>query len=489
MGAASPPGADGGQMSLRGSSGGEAPSPHGPATVAKGTPARGTVLFVSYHFPPSMEMGAQACAQIARYLPRYGWSPVVLTVKERYAELAGDALEAEFPGRVVRTGLLPHPLAIYRGLKSRFRTDRHGTTRSDDGPVHRGRLRRWLLSLLLAGDDYTGWIVPASLAGLRISRNRQVQHLLTSGPPWTCHLVGLVVARLTGLPWTAHFRDPWTQVQGKPAMSDASRRIDASLERAIVTQAQSVVCVTEQHAEAMRRVYVGLPPEKFTTIPNGFDGGEWTGLEAGAVASAARPYFVITYSGQLFRGRDPSPVFRALRALVEAGDIDATRVRVEIVGWSDLGRERPVAEMAKECGLADCVVVCGPLSRSEALRTLTRSNLLLLLAAGLTAQVPGKTYEYLRAGRPILALTGSGAVADLLRATGGASVVDPQDVAGIAQAIREAYRRWSEGRPLPGAAPDLVARYDRRVLAERFAELFSANRRRHVDVQRHVVGS
>src|SRR5438552_3313415 len=91
--------------------------------VAASPPAQTRlVLFVTYHFPPSMEMGAQACAQIARYLPLYGWEPAVLTVKERYGEIVGDSLEPEFPGRVVRTGLLPHPLAFYRSLASWYRS-------------------------------------------------------------------------------------------------------------------------------------------------------------------------------------------------------------------------------------------------------------------------------------------------------------------------------------------------------------------------------
>lgn len=433
------------------------------------------VLFVTYHFPPSMEMGAQTCAQIARHLALYGWEPVVLTVKERYAELAGDALEEKFPGHVLRTGLLPHPLALYRFLKSRLPVKGQGPA-AGNAPLEndRGPLRRWLLSLLLVGDEYVGWILPATLAGLRVTRRRRVRHLLSSGPPWTCHLVGLLLSRITGLPWIAHFRDPWSQPVAAPVRGP-SMRIGAALERIVVSRATVVVCVTDEHAEILRRAYPECPEEKFLTIPNGFDGGEWDDLEAQPEMPGSRTptKFTITYTGQLYQARNPLPLFQALRQLIDASDLDRDRVQVDFIGWCDFAQGRRVADIAEDCGLGECIHLNGPRARLDTLRSIARSDLLLLLAEGWSIQIPGKTYEYLRAGRPILALTSGGSVADLLRATGGASVVDPKDVAGIAAAVLETYRRWKEGQPPAGPDRTAVAGFDRRVLAGRFAELFT----------------
>jgi hypothetical protein len=433
------------------------------------------VLFVTYHFPPSMEMGAQTCVQIARYLPLYGWQPTVLAVKERHAEIVGDALEREFPGRVVRAGLLPHPLAFYRWLKSRLHFGRNGTVGAERHSENTGRFRRWLLSLLLVGDGYTSWLVPASLAGLKVVRGDGVQHLLSSGPPWTAHMVGMLLSRIARLPWTVHFRDPWIQGAQPEGVSVASRRIDAALERMIIKRAACIVCVTDQHTEILRRAYPGCPPGKFITIPNGFDGGEWDGVstELDMVDVGRETKFTITYTGQLYQARNPLPLFRALKVLIDAGDIDREGVQVELIGWCDVAEGRRVADLAVECGIAECIHVRGPRTRPETLRALITANLLLLLAEGWTAQIPGKTYEYLRAGRPILALTSEGALADLLRRTGGAWVIDPRDAAGIAAAVRETYGRWKEGRPLAGADQVVVSGFDRRVLAGKFAELFT----------------
>jgi hypothetical protein len=103
---------------------------------------------------------------------------------------------------------------------------------------------------------------------------------------------------------------------------------------------------------------------------------------------------------------------------------------------------------------------------------MTEADLLLLLAEKFVIQIPGKTYEYLRAGRPILALTPEGALANLLRRVGGGLVVSPSDTAGVLAAVRESVLRWKEGRANHAADPGAVAGFDRRVLAGRLTELF-----------------
>jgi hypothetical protein len=132
-----------------------------------------------------------------------------------------------------------------------------------------------------------------------------------------------------------------------------------------------------------------------------------------------------------------------------------------------------VADIAKECGIGGCIHLRGRRTRLETLKSTAMSNLLLLLAEGWTAQIPGNTYECLTAGRPILALTPEGAPADMLRRAGGARVVDPKDIAGIAAVVLETYRGWEKRCPLAGADRAVASCFDRRVLAGRFAELFT----------------
>jgi hypothetical protein len=339
----------------------------------------------------------------------------------------------------------------------------------------RGWLRRALLASLNVPDTETGWILPAIAAGRRLVRRSDVACLFSSGPAWSSHLAALGLARLTGLPWVAHFRDPWSQgaiYSGEHRWAD---RANGRLERAVVRRAATVICVTDRHTNLLRRHYADCRPEKFVTVTNGYDSAEWEQAERDAVAdrtSARSGRFVITHAGALYAGRTPLPVLEALRRLSQTGDLTLDRVRFDVIvndNVRQLPDGRDIMDVARDMGLGSSVQVLGPLPRREALRRLHDSDLLLLLGHNFIVQVPGKLYEYLRSRRPILALVPAGAQTDLLRTTGGAWIVDPDDVDGAVEAIRDAYRRWQAGQPGPEADARLVSGFDRRLLIGRLA--------------------
>jgi glycosyltransferase involved in cell wall biosynthesis len=455
--------------------------------MSQKTQAARRVLFVAYQFAPSLEMGARSCAQIARYLPLHGWYPVVLTAQEKYIEDryrggADEIAEMDLPDAIVRTRLLPHPFDLYRWLKSTFRRETQdvggagaaGTTVEADTPFgEKGKLRRLILSALSIPDMYTGWILPAIVAGLKAARQSKAEQIFSSGPFWTNHLVGFALSYLTGLPWTAHFRDPWVAGAWETPTSAIAARLDKWLERLVVTRATAVVGVTEEHAAAFRQTYPHLPADKFAAVPNGYDNGEWDNLPAGIRRDEkSEGKFLIVYAGKFYIERDPQPLFLALKRLIDSGEIASEQIQVDLIGWCATSEGRSVREMAVECGLSDCVNILGPRRRPETLRRMTEADLLLLLAERFVIQIPGKTYEYLRAGRPILALTPEGALANLLRRIGGGLVVNPNDTAGTLAAVRESILQWKEGRVRHVADSRAIASFDRRVLAGRLTELF-----------------
>ncbi|MGH9939684.1 MAG: glycosyltransferase, partial [Blastocatellia bacterium] len=454
------------------------------------------VLFISYAFPPNVEVGSYTCAQIARYLPMYGWQPVVLTVKEKYIkekQLNRDgAASTADSDLIIRTALLPHLLDIYRLFKSNsltgrlFRDDNQQAVSSNAGgrnkPASTGRhpARDLLLSMLSIPDIYTGWLIPAVVTGLRAIKRTKAQAIYSSAPYFTAHLAGCALARLTGLPLVAHFRDPWiTGLHPEYRLNELYFRIGRALERMTVARASAVVCVTEEHAALMRAAYNQMPASKFGVVMNGFDGLEWkeTGEEPARSAqcnSATPRKFRITYAGRFYMKRNPAPLFRALRTLIDAGEIDREEVRVELIGWCKSSEGRSVADLISETEVGDCVEMIGPLNHFDTLRRLSQSDLLLLLAEGLVIQVPAKTFEYLKTRRPILALTSEGAVANLLRRTGGGWVVRPNDQEGIVAAVRECYRSWKHNLPCPGPDPSVVDSFDRRKTTGRIAELLNS---------------
>ena len=446
------------------------------------------VLFISYAFLPSIEMGARTCSQIARYLPLYGWKPVVLTIDESSIEKRyikqnpAGSVEEEFDF-VIRTKPLPHAFDFYRWIRSAFsktfeQPPTEATTNATDkNESHSGKksgIRLWLLSLLSIPDMYTGWLIPALWAGLRGIRRTKAEAIFSSGPYWTNHLIAYCLMRLTGLPWVVHYRDPWisgyTQVSFR---SGLEFRIGSWLERMTVERSGSVVCVTEEHCEMLRSAYPGVPADKFVAIPNGYDGAEWKELDK-QIASETQSQsdkFVITYAGKLYINRSPMPVFRALRTLIDRGEIAPDRVRIDLIGWCENSEGKSVSDLITETGLEGCVNLVGLLKHGETLQRLAQSDLLLLLAESLTLQIPGKTFEYLKSGRPTLALTSDGAVANLIRKTCGGWAIDPTDDEGVIRVIRQCYRDWSDGKAPLSPDPKIVASYDRRFTTAKLGEL------------------
>lgn len=432
------------------------------------------VLAILHQFPPDRAVGAQSCAQICRYLPSSGWEVTVLTVREDYFAPADQRRNNGFEGTVIRTGVIPHPFEIYRWLKSRA-TKREGQGQAVvRGSENAHSFRRSLRSLLEVPDAYTGWILPAVASGLAAIRKQRIDCLFSSGPWWTNHLVALLLAKITGVPWVAHFRDSWAQGYWVKSVTPLSIRIEKALERAVVKRAQAVVCVTGMQTEMLRQANPDVPENKFATIPNGYDDAEWAFAPAATAASPHKKRFVVTYAGNLYYGRSPYPLFRALRSLIDSGSIERDDVHVELLGMCDMAEGSKVLDIAETLGIAPCVSIPGVVAKSEAIRRMQQSDLLLLLVDEQNYSIPAKTYEYLRAGRPILALTTGGAVVDLLRQTGGAWIVDPSDVSGIESAVMEAYSGWRGGVDSRRPNEDVVKSYDRRTLAGRIADVLNA---------------
>src|SRR5881628_513222 len=205
------------------------------------------VLLITYYFPPSAAVGALRPAKFAKYLPQLGWNPYVLTAAPRRPKLN---CREDSSSQVVRVRELPHPLKVASDIKRQrakrrgqegdlmaewtmqFAEDKAASNRSHISP------KRLLLSLLRIPDEDTGWIVPAILSGTRLIRRNDIRALWTTGPPFSCHLVGLVLKYLHGVRWIADFRDPGSlEYKSWICRNRVVDALEAWLIRAVMTEA------------------------------------------------------------------------------------------------------------------------------------------------------------------------------------------------------------------------------------------------------------
>jgi glycosyltransferase involved in cell wall biosynthesis len=427
------------------------------------------ILLISYHFPPSTEVGGLRIANFARGLPRFGWNPYVLTVKDRYLRAMDPGkLNHVDPARIFKAGRTPTLSQAYVACKRavwRLRRKRDApagiASWNQTNPLgpRRGtetlsiKLRRYILSFLVLPDGERNWLWPAVVEAVRIVRREEIGCILTSCPPYSTHLVGLMVKWITGIRcWIADFRDPWMTAGAKslyPTCS-ASLGIERWMERTVVRNADRVIANTERLCEDFKRAYGSIPTERFICITNGFD----REFFAGFAHLKKEKIFTITYTGALYFGRTPEPVFQAIHELVREGSVEQGRIRVRLVGQCRSVEGRPIEEMIERYRLGDVVDVLEPVSYNQAIEMIKQSHLALLLAPNQPYQIPAKVYDYMGVGTRVLALAKEGATADLVRNTGIGAVFDPSDVAGIKRFIGQSVEecRTSECWLEPEAA-------------------------------------
>lgn len=451
-----------------------------------------TVLQIAHGFPPASGSGPIRALAFARYLPMYGWRSIVLTPGPAWASPMDPRLLLDVPSwvEVVRTASLePRP---------RRHTERH-TRRHTAGDAshtrHSGALKRHLGHLRRLPDAHVGWLPLAVAAGLRPARRADL--LYSSSGPFTSHLVGLALHRLTGRPWVVELRDGWFRWNQAifPDYPVWRAPVEARLEAAVMRGASRVVLVTERMARAFREQYADLPAEHFVVVPNGFDPtqlGSATGnvagsttatqlgsaaasaagsLSRGALGGSVEQTFEVLHAGALYYGRPIGPVLTAAARLVDEDAEFAARFRLRLVGTLDATAQAEVAAAR----LGERVSLEGYLDHPATLAAERAADLLLLVAnvtPGAEATVPGKLFEYLATGRPVLAVAPrESATADVLLRTGGGWLADGAEPGSVYQALRTAWDAHHSGTQAGPRAPDL-ARFDRRRLAGDLARLF-----------------
>lgn len=402
------------------------------------------VLIIAYHFPPCTgSSGVLRPVKFARYLPEFGWQPVMLTIHPRAYEESDPRSESSIPAGV--------PVLRAFALDAK----RH--------LGFRGLYQDWMA----LPDRWATWLLGAVPSGLRAIRKYQIEVLLSTFPIPTALLVGFVLHLITGKPWVVDFRDSMTE-DNYPRES-YRRHIWRWIERKVMRHASRVIFT----APATRRMYLGrypeLSPEKALLITNGYDEEDFDSLrisEPGA-ASADRTLQLL-HTGMLYREeRDPRPFFRAVARLKQNGKLGPPGLRI---AFRNPSSEEFYRQVLNELCIADIVELLPQISHQEALQECMDADALLLIqAANCDHQIPAKAYEYLRMGKPVLALTThTGDTAALLEEIGGTTIANLAEEEEIYQAL-PAFLEAVRTRTHSVANPAKIARYSRRSQAESLA--------------------
>jgi glycosyltransferase involved in cell wall biosynthesis len=441
-------------------------SPETPATdafvrdsVTKAPTGGRSVLFVAYFYPPCRDTGAHRPAAMVKWLRRLGHRVTVLTTSA-YGVLPDDVDKG-----IVRTT----DAQLWRArLRGKERVDA-----LYDSDTYAGRPHP-LSKILVPEPLVAAWAPFARRRALRLAKAQRFDCVITSSPPESAHLIGRALRR-RGVPWVADIRDAWAFEPLRPTFpTGLQRRLDERLERRWLGGADVVACVSQPVVDDLK----GRLGIDAVLIPNGWDpdlGPEDPGppepVDPLPLADPDRASLV--YTGRFGSyGRDPGPLVEALATLAREHPQVAGRLELVVAG--------PLTEDERRLLSTDVsparIVLRGSLDRVQALALQRGADALLLLASPARSQLLNiKLFEYLAAGRPIMALA-RGTEAGRVAAELGAEVVGADDVA----AIRRALSRLAAGELRP-PRPEVVRPYTYPALAERMVEAVEAAIERSVE--------
>lgn len=414
------------------------------------------LLVVAHNFPPVAAIGTMRTLRLVRRLDAQGWSTTVLTATTR----------TYVPGTPMDTALidrLPPAVEIVRApvvraLQWAIDALRRGTRRdvpartvvsAAAGPDRPSPARRvWAVidELTTIPDKEAGWIVPAIARGLVTIVRERPDALYSSSPPWSGQVVGLALARVTGLPWIADFRDPWARAPWRERQPARIRRACVSLERWVVGRADAILFATRANRDEYVAHYGDAVAAKCHVVRNGCDPEEFAGL--GTMPPSDR--FVLLHAGSLYGARTPVPLFRAVARAIASGALDRDRFRVRLIGSA--GGDGTFEAAAAELGIDDVVEFLPRMTRQAIVKEMAAAACLLVLQPVTTVSVPGKLYEYLAAGRRILSLSEEGETSDLVRESGVGIAVAPEDEPAIEAALLKLVAEGHTPVPPPPAA-------------------------------------
>ncbi len=429
------------------------------------------VLFISYYFPPMGGAGVQRSQKFVEYLPSEGFLPIVVAgpTRDQQGFAPPDAtLMSSLPGDV-KVHRVPGPVPSGES-KMRARFDRLF--------AQPGSFAKW-------------WIKSATETACRAAAGARL--IFATMSPFESAAVAGEVSRRLGIPWVADLRDPWALDEMMVYPSLLHRKIEMHKMQRDLASAAAIVMNTPDSTAAVKNTF-RLRSKNIVTITNGFDGGDF----AGEVAPRTDGKFRIVHAGFLQtamgqRVRDMR-LYHLLRGAVPGVDIltrshvvlieaikrwcqqqPHLRQAIEIVFAGDATAES--VAVVNHAGLSDVVRFAGYLPHAESLQLTRTADLLFLpmhnLPPGHRCRiVPGKTYEYMASGRPILAAVPDGDARDFLTRCGTALICRPDDVPGMMRHLERAYQAWESGNTVGSLRRDFVEQFERRQLTRRLAEAF-----------------
>lgn len=429
-----------------------------------------TVLIIAYYFPPSGGPGGQRVLKHVRYLPAFGYKPIVLTVSNGQFPAIDESLFKEIPeGTPIHRTAIYEPYDLYRfftGKKPGAAIDINTIKKEGTKTAFKERLAEFVRATFFIPDARMLWQLTARKEIKSICHNYDVSAVVSSSPPYTCSLLARYAKRKFGLPWIAEFRDPWTGFISSPNRWFIPKAIDKHIEHSVFNEADIVEYAWKGIMKDAFNKYPNLDEEKFVHIPNGFDSNDFPKIDI-----KKNDKFTLTYTGSLYGRRNPASLFAAIEQLIANGKINPNDFVLRFVGR--FGVE--VEQMMHNTSFRTSIESISYIPHDESIKQLMQSDALLLIVDESKESeeiVPGKVYEYIGVRKPIIAIAPhNSAIAELMIETQAGKTAHQSEIDKTCDIFLELFTNWKSGKTAFRPNQTAINKYERREGAKKLAGL------------------
>ena len=351
-------------------------------------------LIITYYWPPSGGGGVQRWLKFAKYLPQFGWQPVIFTPENPDFNIKDESLTKDVSADTEVLKLpIWEPYQLFEKVTGK-KTPAQGLTNLKQSKSLLTKAAMWIRGNVFIPDPKRYWVKPAVKFLKEIIETNNIDVVVTTGPPHSMHLIGLQLQKQLGVCWVADFRDPWSKwdMLDNFNLSRLARWQHKRLEHNVLRQADEVITVSTTWAEE----FAGIYERNYHVITNGFDEEDFDHYKRQSNSDK----FIISHFGLLNAFRNPEVLWQVLEELLN----ENLEIELHLYGMIE---PQIIALLQTYTTLWRNTVVKPPVSHDEVLRAYQEADVLLLLlnhSENAKGHLPGKLFEYLATDRPILAL-------------------------------------------------------------------------------------
>lgn len=436
------------------------------------------VLVIAYFFPPAGGSPIQRTLKFVKYLREYGYEPIVLTT-----EINPDLNKYSIDQSLLND--IPEKLQIIRIKDDYTWPDVISKEKAQEVIEFLYSVsgsKEWISGYIDAQNTQNEYILPDNLI---LWANECIRHIdeyidmrdidliYSTVPEWSPHLIAYFLKQKYGIKWIADYRDPWVSNRDYinlyyPWMTEKEISVNQYLERKLVKDMDLIVVAGGKWISDFVNAY-GVKSSGIKEITNGYDEEDFLDLP---VKTEKNKKFTLCYNGGIAYNRNPVPVLKVINFMIEQNEVERDEIQWIFNG---LISSDYLKKINKE-DIHRVTVQNGILTHTDSIKIAMESDIMVMYGEfGEKGYLnyPGKFYEYLRIGKPILCFSSHESFqADVLRETKLGVNMDLYDFEGIKNFLRSQIELWRTDKKSNIDHKESIQKYERKLLTHKLAKEF-----------------